>query len=931
MKTLSFKGPLCESDAFERLQIAPGPGADLLILPDVPAVSQARAFFADRDSAPFITTFGQMARKTNAAGARRGVLSRTGSMILMRHAAAKAGMFPRSKPAAALVYELLSLGAELKHGGITPEEFAEKTEGTSPSTARKARRLADALAAFEKEMENTEMIDNAGLMDELPRSFERMFIQEGGAGRVVAAGFDRLTPPQERVLLAAEKAGIAAALIRPAEPDAADIAVSAASFPSFADEAEFAAAEIRKLAERGVDPSGCAVIMREMSRGGEVASALERCGLAVDLRRGANAGGAGAMPILLQQFLIAAGAGFASAEFAALIRNPLLQDFFGEQCRFETARVMEAQIAKTGGLCSLDEAVAPLPRPAANRARELAAMISEELADGGEPPGGAPPKGAPPGEAAALAALRRLVDATGAAHCGADGGEREAVRDALREAEFFCGLWGGEGGSWEDLRVFVADILAGRGFSRKIPAGAAGRRVTVTDALEARGACYSAVFVLDCADGSFPRARADGAMFGDDEKRLMNDRLGVSAFATAADYRDRERLIWNSVAACAGGRLYISFAREGGRQVSPFAAETAEFRAEGGGVFPASPYCADSAMAAEVARSGTVGEKTAGLLAAADPFFELASRAVRGAEAEKQRLRPHGEISEFEGAAGSAAAEGVKPVSVGGVESIGRCPFVFFCSNILGIKEGVPAAAVPPPADTGALYHAALRFVFGNGGEEALEDFLSKEETKRAHCRVPDAVWELQKRRAAAVLKRFLSFENRRISGENLKPALFEHEIETEIAGVKVRGKLDRMDYDETGGVRVVDYKKGGVEGTFCDRGRLQIPLYLRAVSEELGAEARGGDYVSVERAPDKKSVSPERSDDAVRDAVRFAESNLGLVKKGLFPPFPLSKTEDFPFGEFFPAKNNMCVSCAFADVCRIKSGVSRTAGGRRG
>lgn len=916
MKTLSFKGPLCESDAFERLQVAPGPGADLLILPDVPAVSQARALFADRDSAPFITTFGQMAQKANATGARLAPLSRTGSMILMRHAAEKTGLFPHAKPAAALVYELLSLGAELKHGGVSPEEFAEKTEGISPSTARKTRQLAAALAAFEKEMKNAAMIDNAGMMDELPRRFERMFIKDGGIGRVVAAGFDRLTPPQERVLLAAEKAGIPAAFVRPAEPDTAGIAVSLASFPSFADEAEFAAAEIRKLAEQGITPSGCAVIMREMSRGGEVANTLERCGLAVDLRRGANAGEAGAMPILLQQFLLAAGAGFASAEFAALIRNPLLKDFFGEQCRFEAARVMEAQIAKTGGLCSLADAVAPLPRPAANRVIQLADMVSKELAD----------EGAPPGEAAALAALRRLVDATGAAGGGADGGEREAVRDALREAEFFCGLWGGEGGMWEDLRVFVSDILAGRGVSRKIPAGAAGPRVTVTDALEARGTCYSAVFVLDCADGSFPRSRAGGAMFGDDEKRLINDRLGVCAFATAADYRDRERLIWNSVAACAGGRLYISFARDGGRHVSPFAAETAEVRAEGGAVFPASPYCADSAMAAETARSGTVGEKTAGLLAAADPFFELARYAVRGAAAEKTRLRPHGEISEFEGAAGSAAAEGVKSVSVGGLESIGRCPFVFFCSKILGINEGIPAAAVPPPADTGALYHAALRFVFENG-EEALEGFLSKEETKKAHCRVPDAVWELQKRRAAAVLKRFLAVENRRIAEENLSPALFEHEVETEIAGVKVRGKLDRMDYDETGGVRVVDYKKGGVEGTFCDRGRLQIPLYLRAVSEKPGAEARGGDYVSVERAPEKKSGGAERID----DAVRFAESNLGLVKKGLFPPFPLSKTEDFPFGEFFPAKNNLCVSCAYADVCRIKSGVSRTAGGRRG
>lgn len=904
METVFFKGPPGKSAALERLKISPGPGKDLLILPDVPAVSRFRALFANRDSAPFITTFGQMARKANAAGARRGVLPPTGSMILMKYAAEKTGLFPHAKPAATAVSELISLGAELKHGGVQPEELAGKTEGLPAATARKTRQLAGVLSTFEKEMKGAALADNAAMMDELSRSFDG-----GGASRVVAAGFDRLAPAQTRVLNAAEKAGRKTVLALPPEPDAADMTVSASSFPSFAEEAEFAAAEIRKLAACGeVDPSGCAVIMRDTGRAGEVASAFERCGLAVDLRRGANAGEAGAMPGLLKQFLLTAGAGFASAEFVKLVRNPLMQNFFGDR-RLETARILEIQIEKTGGLCSLAEAISPLPAPAADRVIQLADMVSQELAECAE--------------TAAIAGLRRLVDATGASEC-ADFGRGEAVRDALREAEFFCGRWGGEAERWEDLAVFVSGILAGRSRPLKIPAGAEGPRVTVTDALEARGAGYSAVFVVDCADGVFPRARAGGALLGDGEKRLINDRLGSAVFATAADHRDRERLIWNCAAACAaGGRLYISFAREGGKTVSPFAAELAEVRAVGGGGFPAAPYCADSAMAAEMARGGTPGGKTAGLLAAADPFFELASRAVRGAEAEKMRLRPHGEISEFEGAAGAEAAAGVATVSVGGVESAGRCPFVFFCSKVLGINGGVPAAPVPPPADTGALYHAALRFVFESGaGGDALEDFLSKEETKKAYCRVPDAVWELQKRRAAAVLKRFLAFENRRIAEENLRPALFELEVETEIAGVKVRGKLDRMDFDEAGGLRVVDYKKGGVDGAFCDRGRLQVPLYLRAVSEKRGAPARGGDYVSVERAPEKKSGGAERTD----DAVRFAELNIGLIKAGLFPPFPLSKAEDFPFGGFFPAKNNMCVSCAFADVCRIKSGVSRTA-----
>ena len=914
MKTLSFKGPLLKSDAFEHLKIKPEPGNDLLILPDVPARYQARSLFSGTESSPFITTFRHLAQKTNATGTRREVLSKTGSMILMRRAAAD---FSPSTPGAALVYQLVSLGADLKQNGISPQMFAEKTRGLPAETAQKTLRLADILAAFEKRMEAAGAIDNAGMMEELARKFE-----SGGFGarRVIAAGFDRLAPSQKRVIEAAEKAGCQTALVIPAAPDTAGVTVSVESFPSLASEAEFAAAEIRAMAGAGTEPPDCAVILRNMLRGGEIRDVFERSGLSVDLRAGTSAGEASGISTLLKQFLLTAGAGFASPEFTRLVRNPLLQNFFAPQCRFETARAMDIEIAKTGGRGSLESVVSRLPSPAARRVLELAETISKELAitEGGAPP-----------ESAAIGGLRRRVDATGAS--GAAGEAGAAVRDILREADILCGRWDGDAGSWEDLSVFVSEILAGRACPRKTPDAAPS--VTVMDALEARGTSYKTVFVLDCADGSFPRSRPDGMLLGDDERRAVNDRLGVCALTTAADYMDRERLIWNSVVSCAGESLHISFARDSARGgVSRFAGEMAEVRTADGGGLPTSPYCAEAAMAAEMARRGTVGGKTGKLLAAADPFFALARHAVRGAEAEKSRLRPRGEVSGFEGAAGAEAAAERTIASVGGVESVGRCPFVFFCSRILGLGENIPAGRVPPPADTGALYHAALRFVLRereNAGDTArtLERFLSDGETKKAHCRVPDAVWELQTRRAAAVLTRFLAFEDRRMSEGKLKPELFEEEVEMEIAGITVRGKLDRMDRDETGGVRVVDYKKSGVEGSFCNRGRLQVPLYLLAVSRKLGAEPRGGDYLSVERAPDKKPGGAEKCD----DAMRFAESNINLVKAGMFPPFPLTKTDDFPYAEFFPAKGNICASCSYGDVCRIKSGVSRSAERRRG
>ena len=901
METVCFKGPLCTSDAFRLLKVEPGPGKDLLVLPGIPAVMQARQTLCDTDSAPFITTFGLLASQHNARTLRLSILSRTGFPILMRHVAQES----------AHVHGLISLRTDLKQYGIAPADFAREAKNILHSDAAKeAAEAAAALDVFERRMNEAAMTDNAGMMSELARAF--------GSGetpgvtrprRIVAAGFDRLAPLHKRVLEEAERSGITTVQLCRRDTDTRNI--SLLSFPSLTEEAEFAALKMREMADEDgrITPKDFVVIMRDMSRGNEVKDALERGGLPVSLRAGARAEEASGISTLLRQFLLTAGSGFASMEFVRLVRHPLTRQFFGPGNEaLEAARAMESALLKMGSRRAggaFEELTSQLPDTAARKVTALAKMVSEHMPEDTSR------------ESAAIEGLRRLVDKTGAHGAG------EAARTVLREATFLCGMWDGEVSSWEKFSDFVSDTL--NGSSRTVNTASSAASVTVMNALEARGTHYPAVFIPEFSEGSFPRSPGGKTVLGEAEKRIINGRLGVPALTTTAEYLERERLIWLSTVSCAGDSLNISFSKD---RVSHFAAKMGRRVVDMGRGVPKSPYCADAVMAAEMARGGKMGDKTEKLLeGAGGGFFNFARRAVRGADAENQRMRPHGEFGRFEGITGGGTPE---RLSVSDVERVGGCPFVFFCSKTLGIERKPDIDTLPSPADTGRLYHSALMFLFSSGcwkksgGDlrREIDGFLTKKETKNEFRRVPDAVWELHKQYVGAVLERLLAAERERIDKEGLKPALFEQKIETEIAGVKIVGKLDRMDYGTAGDVRVVDYKKGSVGGTFLARDRLQVPLYLSAVSKARNVAPQGGDYISVERAPERKSGNAE----SCEDARILAQSNINLITQGILPPFPGKKTDDFPYGgDLFPAKKHMCDSCSYSDVCRIKSGVTRS------
>ncbi len=141
--------------------------------------------------------------------------------------------------------------------------------------------------------------------------------------------------------------------------------------------------------------------------------------------------------------------------------------------------------------------------------------------------------------------------------------------------------------------------------------------------------------------------------------------------------------------------------------------------------------------------------------------------------------------------------------------------------------------------------------------------------------------------------------------------------LEGVLAGraLSLRGKVDRVDLTDDGGIVVIDYKGGsgsqfkGLDDDPLDGGRrLQLPLYAQAVADALG---RDGTRTGLYWLTRKDEVLPVALDGELEEDL---EEKVGAVldgiTEGLFPAVPGSVTS-WPRVTF-----DNCVYCDFDRVC---------------
>jgi putative RecB family exonuclease len=237
------------------------------------------------------------------------------------------------------------------------------------------------------------------------------------------------------------------------------------------------------------------------------------------------------------------------------------------------------------------------------------------------------------------------------------------------------------------------------------------------------------------------------------------------------------------------------------------------------------------------------------------------------------------------------------------VDAFTSCPLQFRFASIEKLPE-------PPsvPASKGSLVHRALELLF------CLPPVERTPEAGQA-CLV-QAVAELRLTEEFALLALEPEDEERFVhEAEGLVTKYFEMEdptvvreigielrLEVEVAGLTLRGIIDRLELDEAGGLVVTDYKTGRPPRVDREQGRLGGVHFYSFLCEQLFGRRPAriqlmylstGEVIETTPTDNSSRFLPRRTD-AVWQAVRRACAS----------------------GEFKPRPGNLCSYCAFQPWC---------------
>ena len=261
-------------------------------------------------------------------------------------------------------------------------------------------------------------------------------------------------------------------------------------------------------------------------------------------------------------------------------------------------------------------------------------------------------------------------------------------------------------------------------------------------------------------------------------------------------------------------------------------------------------------------------------------------------------------------------------VAVTALRAYLECPFRFYLRFGLKMEAVEPGKCELDAFDFGTLCHAALERI---GREPALRDATDPAELRTGLLQTLDAevVRRYGRDLALPLVVQVESARQRLGRLAELQAAeraagwvvvAVERPFEVAIAGLTVRGKIDRIDrHAATGAVRVIDYKTSDTAATPAaahhrkkrtgeevpewaefagDDGQrrvwtdLQLPLYLRALAEEFPERPRAG-YFNLPKAAGEAALAlwDEYSPDLHAAAMRCAEGACAAIRAGRFWP----------------------------------------------
>lgn len=258
-------------------------------------------------------------------------------------------------------------------------------------------------------------------------------------------------------------------------------------------------------------------------------------------------------------------------------------------------------------------------------------------------------------------------------------------------------------------------------------------------------------------------------------------------------------------------------------------------------------------------------------------------------------------------------------VTVTDLEKYNQCGFIFLYEVILKLNLLEEPKEEIQPSYWGKMIHDFLAFAFQkdvtNLSGDELEKYLKKEALSFFPLSLNSGYGLLKKWLLDSVIERLATVEAERFS-QGFRPVFFEKPVEFEIRGLKLEGRIDRIDSFRDEGYFLIDYKtKPNLTGEKVIKIKrmfsqdLQLFLYAKGINEKvLGvgyyvlheANVSLDDYYLRELASFfRRSNERKFFEDYFQEKIEKAEQIVERIKEGVFEK-----------------NKNACFSCRYRGVC---------------
>jgi ATP-dependent helicase/DNAse subunit B len=254
------------------------------------------------------------------------------------------------------------------------------------------------------------------------------------------------------------------------------------------------------------------------------------------------------------------------------------------------------------------------------------------------------------------------------------------------------------------------------------------------------------------------------------------------------------------------------------------------------------------------------------------------------------------------------------------LETYGGCPYRFYVQSVIGLELKEHPELGIDPLQLGLMLHEVLEIAYARATEPGdveqvrkLMDQVIGEvflEAPEIYGFRPTHLWGVEQTQLAEALRETIN--NLEALQSGWIPLAFEQpfglqgapilELQVDDEKIKVRGFIDRVDRNDAGELRVIDYKTGSqhqgsrdlVEGR-----RLQLPIYALAAENALGLGVpKEGFYWAILKGEAGQlrlsKFQPQRDDPMVRGpsaAIAIMQKHVGkyvrAIRDGKFPPIP--------------------------------------------